>query len=440
MRFKHCCVILAAAFLIVASAQDKYNNKRPSPSDAEEEETNSAYQGEQTEDDSLLSSDDERVETISADINFNSWSELYDYLKEIEEATKDEEPNEERSIRLELMTDGDAHTRESEERESDPVVVHGTIGEVIREVPAPDLSQEEIVIGEDGDEKGAKAARPRIVATEADWTFIQDTLKKLDNKDTVLAKRAKMEEVMEDGELTEEEAKGKELYQKAKQITTLTKANRKQAHALFIEAANLGYIPAKEKVAWYQLLGSGSVEDLTAARKAFEELVPLGRPDSQMVINSTFLKCKANIFMTWFSLNFIAFAEYATHVFSMLRIECQTCVACVQLLSYFNVYEYFNFPQAMGLLYATGLGGVEASGAKALLHYTFGAIGGSSWAQMALAYRYWSGIGVSPSCEKALDFYRRVISYSSSLSIYCHLITTYYYLLPWRVGGCCRGG
>ena len=27
---------------------------------------------------------------------------------------------------------------------------------------------------------------------------------------------------------------------------------------------------------------------------------------------------------------------------------------------------------------------------------------------MALAYRYWSGIGVSPSCEKALDYYRRV--------------------------------
>lgn len=59
-------------------------------------------------------------------------------------------------------------------------------------------------------------------------------------------------------------------------------------------------------------------------------------------------------------------------------------------------------------MFATGLGGLEASGAKALLYYTFGAVGGSTWAQMAVAYRHWSGIGVSPSCEKALDFYRRV--------------------------------
>ncbi len=62
----------------------------------------------------------------------------------------------------------------------------------------------------------------------------------------------------------------------------------------------------------------------------------------------------------------------------------------------------------MGFLYATGLGGLESNGAKALLYYTFAALGGSAWAQMALAYRYWSGIGVTPSCEKALDFYRRV--------------------------------
>ena len=36
------------------------------------------------------------------------------------------------------------------------------------------------------------------------------------------------------------------------------------------------------------------------------------------------------------------------------------------------------------------------------------AFGGSSWAQMALGYRYWSGMGVATSCEKALDYYRRV--------------------------------
>ena len=67
-----------------------------------------------------------------------------------------------------------------------------------------------------------------------------------------------------------------------------------------------------------------------------------------------------------------------------------------------------SFSQAMAFLYGTGLAGLEPSSAKALIHYTFGALGGSPWAQMAMGYRFSSGIGVSPSCEKALDYYRRV--------------------------------
>ncbi|KAJ8936610.1 hypothetical protein NQ314_012225 [Rhamnusium bicolor] len=54
----------------------------------------------------------------------------------------------------------------------------------------------------------------------------------------------------------------------------------------------------------------------------------------------------------------------------------------------------------------TGL--VNVSQAKALIHYTFGALGGNTWSQMALGYRYWSGITVSMSCERALEFYRQV--------------------------------
>jgi TPR repeat protein len=42
----------------------------------------------------------------------------------------------------------------------------------------------------------------------------------------------------------------------------------------------------------------------------------------------------------------------------------------------------------------------NSSQAKALLYYTFAAFGGSSWAQMAVGYRYWSGMGVATSCEK----------------------------------------
>ena len=51
---------------------------------------------------------------------------------------------------------------------------------------------------------------------------------------------------------------------------------------------------------------------------------------------------------------------------------------------------------------------VNSSQSQALLYYTFAAFGGNSWAQMALGYRYWSGMGVATSCEKALDYYRRV--------------------------------
>merc|ERR1712226_1514197 len=50
---------------------------------------------------------------------------------------------------------------------------------------------------------------------------------------------------------------------------------------------------------------------------------------------------------------------------------------------------------------------VESSQGEALLYYTFAAFGGSPRAQMALGYRYWSGMGVAVTCEKALDYYRR---------------------------------
>lgn len=58
-------------------------------------------------------------------------------------------------------------------------------------------------------------------------------------------------------------------------------------------------------------------------------------------------------------------------------------------------------------MYAAGIS-VNASQTRAIVHYTFGAIGGNVWAQMALGYRYWAGINMPNSCEKALDFYRKV--------------------------------
>lgn len=228
----------------------------------------------------------DKVETFSADINFNSWSELYDYLKEIEEATSETtEDAVEPAVQLQLMTDGDALTLDGENNEEgEPVIVHGTISDVIHEVPAPDLSQSKVIIGDEEDTQ--KSAKSKIITTKADWTFIQHTLKTLDEKE--MAIKSKLEDEVSDEELTEDEKKGKEIFEKGKQITTLTRANRKLAHNMFVEAAELGYIPAKERVAWSQLLGSNSLEELPIARKTFEELAELGKPDSQMVITMQF--------------------------------------------------------------------------------------------------------------------------------------------------------
>ncbi|KAJ7188635.1 hypothetical protein C8R46DRAFT_1055361 [Mycena filopes] len=44
---------------------------------------------------------------------------------------------------------------------------------------------------------------------------------------------------------------------------------------------------------------------------------------------------------------------------------------------------------------------------RAQLYYTFAANGGDKGAQMALAYRYWSGIGTLDDCSRAVDWYER---------------------------------
>ncbi|CAK5282409.1 unnamed protein product [Mycena citricolor] len=50
---------------------------------------------------------------------------------------------------------------------------------------------------------------------------------------------------------------------------------------------------------------------------------------------------------------------------------------------------------------------VPVDQARAQLYYTFAANGGDKGAQMALAYRYWSGIGTLENCNRAVDWYAR---------------------------------
>ncbi|XP_068893612.1 protein sel-1 homolog 1 isoform X3 [Tenebrio molitor] len=145
-------------------------------------------------------------------------------------------------------------------------------------------------------------------------------------------------------EMTTEEVEAKTIYDTASAILNKTRPDKKHAYQLLLEASNKGNVEAKALVAWAKLFGNPLEQDLEVAKEIFHSLAEIGNPDGHT---------------------------------------------------------------GLGYLYASGLT-VNVSQAKALVHYTFGAIGGNTWAQMVLGYRYWSGITVAPSCEKALDFYRQV--------------------------------
>ncbi|KAI5467283.1 hypothetical protein BGZ63DRAFT_346511 [Mariannaea sp. PMI_226] len=63
----------------------------------------------------------------------------------------------------------------------------------------------------------------------------------------------------------------------------------------------------------------------------------------------------------------------------------------------------------IGVYYSTGLGDVvPRDQAKALLYYTFAAIGGDIRAEMATAFRHHAGIGTTKNCETAVKYYKSV--------------------------------
>ncbi|TDL23048.1 HCP-like protein [Rickenella mellea] len=69
----------------------------------------------------------------------------------------------------------------------------------------------------------------------------------------------------------------------------------------------------------------------------------------------------------------------------------------------------------LAFFYSTGYDNVvEVDQAKALLYYTFAANGGSQGAQMALAYRFWAGIGVNDDCQQSLEWYQTAAEHAMS--------------------------
>ena len=133
------------------------------------------------------------------------------------------------------------------------------------------------------------------------------------------------------------------LFEEGLAKITSSSGDKRVGWDLVQQASEAGHKPASNKLAWALMFGSELSLDIERSHQLFSELATDGDPEGQM---------------------------------------------------------------GMAFLYATGTL-VNSSQSQALLHYTFGAFGGSSWAQMALGYRYWSGMGVATSCEKALDYYRR---------------------------------
>ncbi|KAL1915474.1 uncharacterized protein VTP21DRAFT_6598 [Calcarisporiella thermophila] len=84
---------------------------------------------------------------------------------------------------------------------------------------------------------------------------------------------------------------------------------------------------------------------------------------------------------------------------------------------YTQLADRSGFPSAqnmIGFMYATGVGGVvKADQAKALLYYTFAAMGGDPAAQMSVGYRQLMGIGtksngtLADNCQNAVIFYQK---------------------------------
>ncbi|XP_068110537.1 protein sel-1 homolog 1 [Hyperolius riggenbachi] len=158
---------------------------------------------------------------------------------------------------------------------------------------------------------------------------------------------------------TEEQASGRRQMQEADDLYlqgmkilngSTKRSQRKEAFQYFLKASDMNHVKAMEKVAYALLFGDPLRQDIPAAKDLLEKLAEQGSPRGQT---------------------------------------------------------------ALGFLYASGLG-LNSSQAKALVYYTFGALGGNLLAHMVLGYRYWAGIGVLQSCESALTHYRLVANHVAS--------------------------
>lgn len=245
----------------------------------------------------------------------------------------------------EKNSEDDDFTSSVEEEEEDDKTVS------LKIVSAPDLTQDREK--RKGDNKLDEISEAEIFVIKQ-AKFLQKVVQEIDGLKYQIVTRNAPEEVEEElppapehvkeKVLTPEEEQAKSIYESAMTLLNKTKPNKLEAYVYLKDAALKGNPDAKALIAWAQLFGNPFPQNLEAAKEIFVDLAGSGYADGHM---------------------------------------------------------------GLGFLYAAGLA-VNVSQSKALVHYTMGALGGNTWAQMVLGYRYWSGITVASSCEKALNYYRLV--------------------------------
>ncbi|CAG01805.1 unnamed protein product, partial [Tetraodon nigroviridis] len=157
---------------------------------------------------------------------------------------------------------------------------------------------------------------------------------------------------------------------------TTKRSQRRELYEKLLKVAEKGHQKALEKVGYGMLFGDYMNQNIHKAKEIFEKLAVEGSPKAQTVLT-------------------MGKPEERREQFNLV------------------ITPLVHFLQALGFLYAAGLG-VNSSQAKALVYYTFGALGGNLIAHMILGYRYWGGVGVPQSCESALTHYRLVANQVAS--------------------------
>lgn len=195
-----------------------------------------------------------------------------------------------------------------------------------------------------------------MIAETKEMDPLDMSSRQLDDEDMEAWEEHEMYKMLEEEiqePLTPAQEAVEQLFKNAQNMLNAMRANKSEGYGLLIEVAKAGHREARSILAWARLLGSRlgpshlrvSIDDIPGIFEIFKELADTGLPSAHM---------------------------------------------------------------GLGFLYATGIGGVNASQGKALLHYTIAALGGDTRAQMVMGYRHWAGVTTSASCERALDYYRKV--------------------------------